>query len=66
VSTSRGEVQFNLSFAGVPFVLFGLAVAYAGTYPRWLGWVAFFAGIGSILAGLSRPLPASRRWRRWS
>jgi Domain of unknown function (DUF4386) len=43
---------FNLSFAGVPFVLFGLAVARAGTYPRWLGWVAFYAGIGSILAGL--------------
>ena len=43
---------FNLSFAGVPFILFGLAVARAGTYPRWLGWVAFYAGIGSILAGL--------------
>jgi Domain of unknown function (DUF4386) len=43
---------FNMSFAGVPFVLFGLAVARAGTYPRWLGWVAFYAGIGSILAGL--------------
>jgi hypothetical protein len=45
---------FNLSFAGVPFVLFGLAVARArtGSYPRWLGWVAFYAGIGSILAGL--------------
>jgi Domain of unknown function (DUF4386) len=47
---------FNLTFAGVPFVLFGLAVAYAGTYPRWLGWVAFFAGIGSILAGLIQAL----------
>jgi hypothetical protein len=47
---------FNLSFAGVPFVLFGLAVAYAGTYPRWLGWVAFLAGIGSILAGLIQAL----------
>jgi Domain of unknown function (DUF4386) len=43
---------FNLSFAGVPFVLFGLAVARAKTYPRWLGWVACYAGIGSILAGL--------------
>jgi hypothetical protein len=32
---------FNLSFAGIPFVCFGLAVARAGTYPRWLGWVAF-------------------------
>jgi hypothetical protein len=43
---------FNLSFAGVPFVLFGLAVAHAATYPRWLGWAAFYAGIGSILAGI--------------
>jgi len=47
---------FNLSFAGVPFVLFGLAVARAGAYPRWLGWVAFFAGIGSILAGVVQAL----------
>jgi hypothetical protein len=30
---------FNMSFAGVPFILFGLAIARAGTYPRWLGWV---------------------------
>lgn len=43
---------FNLSFAGVPFVLFGLAVARAGSYPPWLGWVAFGAGIFSIGGGL--------------
>jgi hypothetical protein len=49
---------FNMSFAGVPFVLFGLAVVKAGAhpYPRWLGWVAFGAGIGSILAGLVQSL----------
>jgi hypothetical protein len=49
---------FNMSFAGVPFVLFGLAMAGAGAhpYPRWLGWVALFAGIGSILAGLVQAL----------
>jgi len=47
---------FNLSFAGIPFVFFGLAVAHAGTYPRWLGWVAFYAGIGSILAGIVQAL----------
>jgi hypothetical protein len=47
---------FNLSFAGVPFVLFGLAVARSDTYPRWLGWVAFGAGIGSIGAGLVQAL----------
>ncbi len=43
---------FNMSFAGVPFILFGLAVALGHTYPRWLGWTAVAAGIGSIGAGL--------------
>ena len=43
---------FNLSFAGIPFILFGLAVARSTTYPRWLGWVGFGAGIGSTAAGL--------------
>jgi Domain of unknown function (DUF4386) len=43
---------FNLAFAGVPFLLFGLAVAISGAYPRWLGWIAAFAGVGSIAAGL--------------
>jgi hypothetical protein len=47
---------FNLSFAGVPYLLFGLAVARAGSYPRWLGWAAFSAGIGSVLAGLIQAL----------
>jgi len=43
---------FNLSFAGVPFILFGLAVALGNVYPRWLGWTAAAAGVGSIGAGL--------------
>jgi low temperature requirement protein LtrA len=49
---------FNLSFAGIPFILFGLAVtrADARRYPRWLGWVACYAGIGSVLAGLVQAL----------
>jgi len=44
--------MFNLSFAGVPFILFGLAVARSGSYPRWLVWVAYAAGVGSVGAGL--------------
>jgi hypothetical protein len=44
--------MFNLSFAGVPFILLGLAVALSGVYPRWLGWLAAFAGVGSVAAGL--------------
>ena len=43
---------FNLSFAGVPFILLGLSVALSDVYPRWLGWLAAFAGLGSLAAGL--------------
>ena len=43
---------FNMSFAGVPFILFGLAVALSHAYPRGLGWTAAAAGSGSIGAGL--------------
>jgi Domain of unknown function (DUF4386) len=43
---------FNFVFAGVTFILFGLATALSRVFPRWLGWVAFGAGLGSIGAGL--------------
>ena len=43
---------FNLSFAGVPFLLLGLSVAFSDVYPHWLGWLAAFAGLGSLAAGL--------------
>lgn len=42
---------FNASFAGIPFVLFGLAIIHATAYPRGLGWVAVAAGAGSVAAG---------------
>lgn len=42
---------FNMSFAGVPFILIGLAVAIGDAYPQWLGWIAALAGAGSIAAG---------------
>jgi hypothetical protein len=56
---------FNILFAGVTFILFGLAVALGDTYPRWLGWVAVGAGVGSVGAGLVQavarvPTTASR------
>jgi hypothetical protein len=47
---------FNTAFAGVPFILIGLAVALSDTYPRWLGWVAAAAGLGSIAAGTLQAL----------
>jgi hypothetical protein len=47
------------------FILLGLAVALSKVYPRWLGWVAFLAGLISIGAGLiqayaGEPTDASR------
>lgn len=42
-----------LLFHGVPFVLYGLAVAYSPRYPSWLGWVGVAGGAGSILAGVA-------------
>lgn len=39
-------------FHGVPFILFGLAVALSGRYPSWLGWVGFIGGAGSLLCGI--------------
>jgi len=43
---------FNILFAGVTFILYGLAVAWSTVYPRWLGWVVVVAGLGSVVAGL--------------
>jgi hypothetical protein len=44
--------MFNATFAGLPFVAFGLAVARSEAFPRWLGWVALAAGVASVLAGI--------------
>ena len=43
---------FYILFAGVNFVLLGLAVAWSRIYPRWLGWMAMVAGAGSVAVGL--------------
>jgi hypothetical protein len=43
---------FYILFAGVTFVLLGLAVAWSGIYPRWLGWTVVVAGAGSVVVGL--------------
>ena len=56
---------FNFVFAGVTFILFGLAVALSDAHPRWLGWVVLVAGVASIGAGLlqaftGEPTEASR------
>ena len=56
---------FNILFAGVTFILFGLAVAASTNFPRWFGWVVVLGGIESIVAGLLQadsgtPLEATR------
>jgi hypothetical protein len=43
---------FKLVFAGVTFILFGLAVLLSEVHPRWLAWTVLLAGVFS-----------SRRWR---
>jgi hypothetical protein len=47
---------FNMSFAGVPFLLFGLAIALGGDFPRLLGWIAVAAGVFSLAAGVLQAL----------
>ena len=39
---------------GLPYVLLGAAVVLGRGYPRWLGWIAVFAGSGALLAGTTR------------
>jgi hypothetical protein len=48
----RPGALVNILFAGVIFILSGLAVAWSQLYPRWLGWVVVRAGLGLIAAGL--------------
>lgn len=47
---------FNILFAGITFILYGLAVARSDVYPRWLGWIAVAAGVASVGAGLIQAL----------
>lgn len=42
---------FNILFAGVTYILLGLAAAFSRVYPRWLGWIAVVMGLGCIVAG---------------
>ncbi|MDP9223014.1 MAG: hypothetical protein M3P18_04020, partial [Actinomycetota bacterium] len=42
---------FNILFAGVTFILFGVAVARSRAHPAAVGWVGA-AGAGSIIVGV--------------
>jgi hypothetical protein len=52
---------FNLSFAGVPFLLLGLAVAIGAAYPRWLGGSPRSPAPDRFPPVWFRPSPGSRR-----
>lgn len=39
----------SVVFYGVAPILFGLAIALTGLYPKWLGWVAVVGGVGMAL-----------------
>lgn len=45
---------WTIVFFGVTIILYGLAVSTTSVYPKWLGWVAVLAGIGSALIGLNQ------------
>jgi hypothetical protein len=47
---------FNILFAGVSYILLGLAVALSRVYPRWLGWVAVAMGLGCVITGVIQAL----------
>ncbi len=43
---------FNILFAGVTFILLGLAVVMDGEHPRGPAWAVVVAGLGSVPVGL--------------
>lgn len=42
---------FNIVFAGITFILYGLAVVWSQMYSRWMGWAVVIAGAGSVVVG---------------
>jgi hypothetical protein len=51
---------FNILFAGVTFILLGLAVAMDGQHPRGAAWTVVVAGLGSVPVGLVQAYQGSR------
>lgn len=43
-----------LTYYGLPFVAFGLAVIYSDGYPSWFGWIAVVSGGACVLLGLAQ------------
>jgi len=47
-----GVNSLSFSLVGLTLVLYGIALALSGVYPRWLGWLAAAAGIAHIIRGV--------------
>jgi hypothetical protein len=50
------EIGLNSYFrilVGVTLTLYGASIAIGALYPRWLGWLAAVAGLGSIWHGIA-------------
>lgn len=45
---------WGIVFTGLAFLLYGLAILTDTLYPRWLGWIAFLAGSGSVVVGVAQ------------
>ena len=47
-----GVNSLSFSLVGLTLVLYGIALALSGVYPRWLGWLAAAAGVAQVVRGL--------------
>jgi len=47
-----GVNSLSFSLVGLTLLLYGIALALSGAYPRWLGWLAAAAGLAHIIRGV--------------
>lgn len=47
-----GVNSLSFSLVGLTLVLYGIALALSGLYPRWVGWLAAVAGVAHIIRGV--------------
>lgn len=48
----RGLTSLSVLLGGIAFIFFGLAIALATVYPRWVGWLTGVLGILWVVVGL--------------
>src|SRR5215217_7679529 len=47
-----GVNSLSFSLVGLTLVLYGIALALGGSYPRWLGWLGASAGVAHLIRGV--------------